>query len=44
MDMDKNNNIENEEEVIMIHKKPLQVGSFEEYHFCLPDTRSLDVA
>ena len=44
MDMDKNNNIENEEEVIMIHKKPLQVGSFDEYHFCLPDTRYFDVA
>lgn len=33
-----------EEEMIMIHKKPLQVGSFDEYHFCLPDSRYFDVA
>ena len=40
-----NNTVEDEEEeFIMIHKKPLQVGSFDEYHFCLSDTRLFDVA
>ncbi|MGP1441914.1 MAG: hypothetical protein ACTTJ2_04715 [Anaerovoracaceae bacterium] len=39
-----NENFENEEEVILINNKPLQVGSFDEYHFCMPDTRYFDVA
>ncbi|MCI8284826.1 MAG: hypothetical protein HFE90_06100 [Firmicutes bacterium] len=40
--MDERENLE--EEVIMINNKPLQVGSFDEYHFCMPDTRYFDVA
>ena len=39
-----NNNIEEEEEMIFIHKKPVMVGSFDEYHFCLTDSRLFDVA
>lgn len=32
------------EEMIMIHGKPLQVGSFDEYHYCMPDLRYFEVA
>ena len=39
-----NENFENEEEMVFINKKPLQVGSFDEYHFCMPDTRYFNVA
>lgn len=35
---------ENFDEMIKIHGKPLQVGSFDEYHYCVPDTRFFDVA
>lgn len=38
------NNMTNEEQPIMIHGKPVQIGSFDEYHFCMPDTRYFDVA
>ena len=38
------NNMINEENPVMIHGKPVQVGSFDEYHFCMPDTRYFDVA
>ncbi len=38
------NNNPGMEEMIMIHNKPVQVGSFDEYHFCMPDTRYFDVA
>lgn len=41
--MEDNNRI-NEENPVMIHGKPVQVGSFDEYHFCMPDTRYFDVA
>jgi hypothetical protein len=42
--MDNNMMDANGEEMIFIHGKPLQVGSFDEYHFCMPDTRYFDVA
>ncbi|MCR4600629.1 MAG: hypothetical protein K5767_02675 [Clostridia bacterium] len=32
------------EETIFINGKPLQIGSWDEYHFCMPDTRYFDVA
>lgn len=32
------------ENMIMIHGKPVKVGSFDEYHYCLSDTRFFDVA
>ena len=44
MAFDNNENMNDEEEMIYIHKKPLQIGSFDEYHFCMPDTRYFDVA
>ncbi len=41
---EKNNMGTEEQQPIMIHGKPVQVGSFDEYHFCMPDTRYFDVA
>ncbi len=38
------NNMMEEAQMIRIHGKPVQVGSFDEYHFCMPDTRYFDVA
>ena len=38
------NNMMNEEQPVMIHGKPVHIGSFDEYHFCMPDTRYFDVA
>ena len=41
---EKNNAAAEEQQPVMIHGKPVQVGSFDEYHFCMPDTRYFDVA
>jgi len=32
------------EEMIFIHGKPLQVGSFDSYHYCMPDLRYFEMA
>ena len=32
------------EEMIFIHGKPLQVGSFDTYHYCMPDLRYFEMA
>ncbi len=34
----------NNDEIMMFRGKPLQLGSFDEYHFCMPDKRYFDVA
>lgn len=46
MSYDDFENMENEmdEEVILINNKPLQVGDFDTYHYCMPDIRYFDVA
>lgn len=38
------NEEEREEEPVFINGKQLQVGDFDTYHFCMPDTRYFDVA
>ncbi|MDD6255056.1 MAG: hypothetical protein PUA82_03490 [Eubacteriales bacterium] len=32
------------EEPILIHGKPLQIGTFDQYHYCMPDTRYFEIA
>ena len=44
MDENNMNRMEEEQQPVMIHGKPVQVGSFDEYHFCMPDTTYFDVA
>lgn len=32
------------DEPILIHGKPVKVGTFDQYHYCMPDTRYFEIA